>query len=95
MALDESGGQPSTLPRPADHVRNIVRLVASVLACLAVVVAVSVGVAAALTRPVTDHDPQLTGLDRSQRVGVSTAYFVVVFAAIAYGLRRLQRRGSI
>ena len=38
---------------------------------------------------------KLTSLDRSQRVGVSTAYFVAVFAAIAFGLRRLQRRGSI
>jgi hypothetical protein len=37
----------------------------------------------------------LTSLDRSQRVGVATAWFFVVFAGLAFGLRRLQRRGAI
>lgn len=80
MALDESGGPPSTLTRPADHVRSIVRLVEFVLACLAVVVAVSVGVAAALTRPVTDHDPQLTGLF------VAVAVLVVCWVLLGIGV---------
>lgn len=38
---------------------------------------------------------KLTGLDRSQRVGVSTAYFIVVLAALGYALRRLQQRGVL
>ena len=38
---------------------------------------------------------KLSSLDRSQRVGVCTAYFVVVFAAIAWGLRRLPRPALI
>lgn len=38
---------------------------------------------------------RLTSLDRSQRVGVATASFFIVFAAIAWGLRRLQRSGRI
>lgn len=40
----------------------MLRLAESLLAGLAVVVAAAVGVAAALTRPATDHDPQLTGV---------------------------------
>jgi hypothetical protein len=28
-------------------------------------------------------------------VGVATAWFFVVFAGLAFGLRRLQRRGAI
>ncbi len=38
---------------------------------------------------------KLTGLDRSQRVGVSTAYFLVVLAAFGWVLRRLQKRGVL
>lgn len=37
-------------------------MVESVLAGLAVVAAVAVGVAATLTQPMTSHDPQLVGL---------------------------------
>lgn len=37
----------------------------------------------------------LTSLERSQRVGVATTWFFVVLAALAFGLRRLQRRGAI
>lgn len=38
---------------------------------------------------------RLSGLDRSQRVGVATTYFVVVLGGLAWGLRRLQQRGVI
>ena len=38
---------------------------------------------------------KLTGLDRSQRVGVATAYFFVVLIGFAWGLRRLQRHGVV
>lgn len=38
---------------------------------------------------------KLTSLDRSQRVAVATTLFFVVFAALAFALRRLQRRGLI
>jgi hypothetical protein len=37
----------------------------------------------------------LTSLEHGQRVGVATAWFFVVLAALAFGLRRLQRRGVI
>ena len=62
-------------------------IITAVLVVVIGIVLLAYGTNALLTK--------LTSLDRSQRVGVSTAYFVVVFAAIAYGLRRLQRRGSI
>jgi len=38
---------------------------------------------------------KLTSLDRSQRVGVATAYFFVVLIGFAWGLRRLQRHGVV
>ena len=38
---------------------------------------------------------RLTGLDRSQRVAVATAFFSVVLAGLAFALRRLQRRGVV
>jgi hypothetical protein len=38
---------------------------------------------------------KLTSLDRSQRVAVATTLFFVAFLALAFALRRLQRRGSI
>lgn len=37
----------------------------------------------------------LTGLSRNGRVAVVTTVFVIVFAAFAWGLRRLQARRSI
>ena len=62
-------------------------IITAVLVVVIGIVLLAYGTNALLTK--------LTSLDRSQRVGVSTAYFVAVFAAIAFGLRRLQRRGSI
>ncbi len=62
-------------------------IITAVLAVVAGIALLAYGTNALLTK--------LTSLDRSQRVGVSTAYFVAVFAAIAFGLRWLQRRGSI
>ena len=53
---------PSLLARPTEQARRLLRLAQTVLAVSAVVVAVSVGVAATLTRPATDPDPQLTGV---------------------------------
>jgi hypothetical protein len=38
---------------------------------------------------------KLTGLDRGQRVAIATTLFFVVLAALAFALRRLQRRGAI
>lgn len=38
---------------------------------------------------------RLTGLDRSQRVGIATVYFFAVLGGFAWGLRRFQRRGVI
>jgi len=37
----------------------------------------------------------LTGLSRNGRVAVATIGFVAIFAALAWGLRRLQARGVI
>lgn len=37
----------------------------------------------------------LTGLSRNGRVAVATVGFVVIFAVLAWGLRRLQARGAI
>jgi hypothetical protein len=62
-------------------------IVTAVLVVVIGIVLLAYGTNALLTK--------LSSLDRSQRVGVSTAYFFVVFGAIAFGLRRLQRRGSI
>ena len=62
-------------------------VVTAVLIVVVGIVLLAYGTNALLTK--------LSSLDRSQRVGVCTTYFVVVFAAIAWGLRRLQRRGLI
>ncbi len=53
---------------------------------------VGLGLLAYGTNYLLEH---LTGLERSQRVGVATTWFVVVLVALAFGLRRLQRRGVI
>jgi hypothetical protein len=37
----------------------------------------------------------LTGLSRNGRVAVATVGFLVIFTALAWGLRRLQARGVI
>ena len=62
-------------------------IVTAVLIVVVGIVLLAYGTNALLTK--------LSSLDRSQRVGVCTVYFVVIFAAIAWGLRRLQRRGLI
>ncbi len=38
---------------------------------------------------------RFTGMERGQRVGVATTFFVVVLAGLLFGLRRLQRRGLV
>ena len=84
--MNELIGADDPAPAPAEigWLRAIITAVVVVVIGIALL---AYGTDALLTK--------LTSLDRSQRVGVSTAYFVVVFAAIAFGLRRLQRRGSI
>lgn len=64
------------------------RAIASAVAITVVgIVALAYGANAILTK--------LSSLDRSQRVGVTTAYFFVVLGGLAWGLRRLQRRGVL
>ena len=68
------------LARPTDQARRVLQLAESLLAGLAVVVAVAVGVAATLTRPATDHDPQLTG------VLVAVAVLVICWGLLGVGV---------
>ena len=56
------------------------------------IVVIGIGALAYGTNALVTH---LTSLDRSQRVGVATACFFIVFAVMACGLRRLQRSGRI
>ena len=64
------------------------RAIISAVAIAAVgIVSLAYGANAILTK--------LSSLDRSQRVGVTTAYFFIVLAGLAWGLRRLQRRGVV
>lgn len=62
-------------------------MVTGVLIVMVGIAALAYGTNALVTR--------LTSLDRSQRVGVATACFFIVFAAVAWGLRRLQRSGRL
>ena len=57
-----------------------------------VIAVVGIGLLAYGTNYLLNH---LTSLDRSQRVAVATTFFSVVLAGLAFGLRRLQRRGAI
>lgn len=62
-------------------------VITSVVIVVVGIAALAYGANAILTK--------LSGLDRSQRVGVTTAYFFVVLGGFAWGLRRLQQRGVV
>src|SRR4051794_2508188 len=62
------------------------------IATTVIVAVVGIGLLAYGTDYLLKH---LTGVDRSQRVAVGTTFFFVVLFALAFGLRRLQRRGIV
>lgn len=87
MTFRDRRASASALARPTDQARRVLRLAESLLAGLAVVVAVAVGVVATLTRPATDHDPQLTGT--LVAVSVLVLCWALLGIAVACGNRYL------
>ena len=85
MTFRDQRASASSLVRPTDQTRRILRLAESLLAGFAVVVAVAVGVAATLTRPTTDHDPQLTG------TLVAVSVLVLCWALLGVGVACCRR----
>lgn len=77
---------------PDDDVAQAVISWPRAISTAVLVAVVGVGLLAYGTNALLER---LTGLDRSQRVGIATVWFGVVLVALAFGLRRLQRRGVI
>lgn len=74
-----------------DVPQSVISWPRAILTALLVAI-VGLGLLAYGTNYLLEH---LTSLERSQRVGVATTWFFVVLAALAFGLRRLQRRGVL
>jgi hypothetical protein len=81
------GGPTAALVRPTDRARRALRLAGVLLGAFAVVVAVPVGVAAALTQPAGSDHPQLAGVT----AGTATllACWVLLGLGSAWWSRRL------
>lgn len=85
----EFDGPVASLSRPTDHARRAVRAAELLLGAFAVVVAVPVGVAAALTQPAGAEHPHLAG------VAAATATLLVCWVLLGLGSAWWNRRLAV